>query len=124
MSERLVLAVPSMGEGGLDAVRSGHFGHADCFTVVEIVGDAVANVRTVQNPPHEHGGCLRPVDLLAAEGVEAILAAGMGANPLAGFARAGITVYFENQMPLVRDAVEAVVAGNVQVMDERHTCRH
>lgn len=37
------LAVPSVGEGGLDAQRSAHFGHADCFTVVTIEnGEIVA----------------------------------------------------------------------------------
>ena len=37
MSETMKLAVPSMGEGGLEAERSGHFGHCDCFTIVDIV---------------------------------------------------------------------------------------
>jgi predicted Fe-Mo cluster-binding NifX family protein len=124
MSERIVLAVPSMGDGGLDAERSAHFGHCDCFTVIDVAGGEIAGVRVVANPPHEEGGCLRPVGLLASEGVTALLAAGMGARPLAGFADAGITVYFENETPGVGDAVQLVVDGSVETMDARHTCQH
>lgn len=123
MSERMVLAVPSLGEGGLDGERSSHFGHCDCFTLVDIVDGEVAGVRVVENPAHEHGGCLRPVGLLAAEGVSALVAAGMGARPLAGFAEAGIAVYFENATPGIGDAVKLVLAGAVETMDAQHVCR-
>jgi predicted Fe-Mo cluster-binding NifX family protein len=122
MSERIVLALPSMGEGGLDAERSAHFGHCDCFTLVEIADGQVADVRIVANPPHIEGGCLRPVNLLASHGVNALLAAGMGARPLAGFNDAGITVYFENQTPRIREAVQLVLDNAVEVMDIRSAC--
>ena len=36
MAETMKLAVPTMGEGGLQAERSGHFGHCDCFTLIDI----------------------------------------------------------------------------------------
>ena len=38
MSEKRILGVPSQGQGGLESQRSGHFGHCDCFTLVEIDG--------------------------------------------------------------------------------------
>lgn len=122
MSGRMVLAVPSLGEGGLDGERSGHFGHCDCFTLVDIVEGEIAEVRIVENPPHEEGGCLRPVNLLASHGVSALIAAGMGARPLAGFNDAGIAVYFESETPGIGDAVRLVLAGTVETMDARHVC--
>lgn len=122
MSERIVLAIPSMGEGGLDGERSGHFGHCDCFTVAEVVEGEVVDVRIVDNPPHEEGGCLRPVNLLASHGVNALIVAGMGARPLAGFNEVGIAVYFENQTPRIGDAVDLVLGGAVEKMDGRHVC--
>jgi predicted Fe-Mo cluster-binding NifX family protein len=122
MSERMVLAVPSMGTGGLNAERSAHFGHCDCFTLVEIVDGAVSDVRVVDNPPHIEGGCLRPVNLLASHGVNALIAAGMGARPLAGFNDVGITVYFENQTPGIGEAVALVLDGSAEIMDVRSAC--
>ena len=55
------LAIPSMGEGGLDAMRSAHFGHSDCFTMVDIEDGEIKDVSVIDDPPHESGGCLRPV---------------------------------------------------------------
>lgn len=123
MSDKIILAVPSNGAGGLEAERSGHFGHCDVFTLIEIEGESIGSVRVIENPPHVEGGCLGPVNLLASHGVTAILVAGMGARPLAGFNNAGINVYFENMTPVVAEAVAQLLAGEVEVMDERFTCQ-
>ena len=118
------LAVPTMGAAGLDAELSGHFGHCDCFTIVTIVDGEITEVDALDNPPHEEGGCLRPVSLLHDAGVDAIVAAGMGMRPLAGFNDAGITVYFENETPNVGDAARKVAAGSVPVMGVENACHH
>lgn len=124
MSEngRIVLAVPTMGEGGIDCQRSGHFGRCDCFTVVEIEDDEVVEVRVVDNPPHADGGCLTPVNLLSSHGVNALVVAGIGGRPLAGFNDAGITVYYDDQLPIVADAVAALMSGAMEVIDPSYVC--
>ncbi len=122
MSERRVLAVPSNGAGGLEGERSAHFGHCDCFTLVEVIDGEVADVRVLQNPPHEQGGCMAPVGILASHGVNELVVAGMGSRPLTGFNDAGIKVYFENQTQGIRDTVKLVLDGAVNEMDARHVC--
>ncbi len=119
---RMTLAVPSTGAGGMEVERSGHFGHCDCFTLVEIENGAVTTVRVIDNPPHVDGGCLQPVQLLASHGVTALVVAGIGARPLAGFNDAGIAVYFDNQLPIVSDAVAALVAGQMEIIDPSAVC--
>lgn len=121
-NERIVLAVPSNGQGGLEAQRSGHFGRCDCFTVVDIENGAVVGSRVIANPPHEEGGCLRPVNLLAGEGVNALIVGGIGGRPLAGFNDAGITVYFDNQIPTVGAIAELVAVGSVNIIDPSFVC--
>ena len=74
MGETMKLAVPTMGEAGLESERAGHFGHCDCFTVVEIADGEITGTSEVANPPHEEGECMRPVGLLAKAGVDAIVA--------------------------------------------------
>ena len=114
-----------MGAAGLNAERSGHFGHCDCFTVVDIVDGVVSEEATmVANPPHEEGGCLRPVGLLADASCNAIVAAGMGMRPLMGFNQAGITVYYDAEHPIVGDAVRAVAAGEAPIMSADQACNH
>lgn len=124
MSDTLKLAVPTMGPAGLESERSGHFGHCDCFTIVTIANGEITEVAALDNPPHEEGGCLRPVSLLANAGVDAIVAAGMGMRPMMGFADAGITVYFENQTPNVGEVAKLVAAGNVPTMGPENACHH
>jgi predicted Fe-Mo cluster-binding NifX family protein len=123
MSSRMRLAVPSNGQGGTEAERSGHFGHCDCFTLVDLEGGEVVSVEIIDNPPHVDGGCLQPVNLLAGHGVTALVVAGMGARPLAGLNDVGIEVFFENATPGVGDVVGLVAQGQVARMDARNTCQ-
>jgi len=122
MSEKTRIAVPSNGEGGLDGERSAHFGSCDCFTLFDIQDGEIVDVTVVENPPHEHGGCLRPVGILAGHGVNAIVAAGMGGRPLAGFNEAGIDVYFENQTESTAGVMKLLLEGSLPVMDGRNAC--
>ncbi len=109
MIESLRLAVPSNHPGGLDAVRSDHFGHCDVFTIVQIENGDLAGVETVANQEHGAGGCMVPVRFLRDRGVEAIVVGGIGARPLQGFNEVGIAVYYADRA-LARD-VRAVVDG-------------
>lgn len=118
------LAVPTMGEAGLESQRSGHFGHSDCFTIVEIANGEIKGFTSLANPPHEEGGCMRPVMLLAQAGVDAIVAAGMGMRPMMGFANQGIMVYFDNQHPCVGDAAQMVAEGKAPIMGAEQACGH
>jgi predicted Fe-Mo cluster-binding NifX family protein len=127
MSEHLeerprVIAVPSQAPGGLEAQRSGHFGHCDCFTLVDVAGEGVAGVRVIANAPHHEGGCLDPVNMLASLGATEIVVSGMGARPLAFFGQLGITVYADQERSKVQDVVDALLEGGVPVMSTMHVC--
>jgi len=118
------LAIPTMGQAGLDSERSGHFGHCDCFTIVDIEDGEIKSVSSLDNPPHEEGGCLRPVMLLADAGADAIVAAGMGMRPMMGFQQVGITVYFENRTPNVGEVAKMAAAGTLPIMGAENACNH
>jgi predicted Fe-Mo cluster-binding NifX family protein len=120
--QKRVIAVPSMAPGGLQAERSGHFGHCDFFTLVEVGEDTITEVNVVENAPHHEGGCLDPVNLLASLGATEIVVGGMGARPLAFFGDRGITVYADQESPTVREVVDALLQGSVPVMSARQVC--
>jgi predicted Fe-Mo cluster-binding NifX family protein len=117
-----VIAVPSQVPGGLGAERSGHFGHCDCFTLIDVAGQGVAGVRVITNAAHHEGGCLDPVNMLASLGATEIVVSGMGARPLAFFGELGITVYADQELSKVQEVVDALLEGRVPVMSTMHVC--
>ena len=121
---RRVVAVPSVGEGGLQARRSSHFGKSPCFTLVELTQGEVGDVRVVPNERHSEGGCRVAAQLLAAEGVSSLVAGGIGARPLAVLNEAGIDVYFDKQRKTVAEAIAALAASELQPIELDQTCSH
>ena len=116
------IAVPSMETGGLDGQRSGHFGHCDVFTLVDVEGGKIKEVTTISNNPHEQGGCMVPVNLLAEHNVNALIVGGIGMRPLMGFRQAGIDVYHDASRPEIRPVVEDLVAGKLPIIKDNEVC--
>jgi predicted Fe-Mo cluster-binding NifX family protein len=116
------IAVPSMGPGGLDGERSGHFGHCDVFTFVDIEGGEIKSVTTVPNQSHVQGGCMVPVNLLAQNNVKALIVGGIGMRPLMGFRQVGIDVYYDAERPAIRPVVEDLIAGKLPIIGDDQVC--
>ena len=117
-----LVALPTANPGGMDASLDAHFGHCDLYTVVEIEDGKVKDVRTLPNVPHQQGGCMAPVNHLAQNGVQVLIAGGMGMRPLMGFNQAGIEVFFGGQATGVSEAVEALLKGELQRFTSEFTC--
>ncbi|PIE68558.1 MAG: dinitrogenase iron-molybdenum cofactor biosynthesis protein [Deltaproteobacteria bacterium] len=116
------IAIPSEGEGGLDGRRSGHFGHCDVFTLVDVEDGVIKEVSTLQNAPHAQGGCMVPVQLLASNKVNQLVVGGIGMRPLMGFKQVGIEVYYDAQRPEIRPVVEDMIAGKLPVIEDNQVC--
>jgi predicted Fe-Mo cluster-binding NifX family protein len=111
-----------MEPGGLEAELSGHFGHCDRFTLVDIQDGRVSAVETAVNVPHVQGGCMGPVNLIHSLGAQALIAGGMGMRPLMGFQSVGIDVYFNQGATSVGEAVQAMIEGRLPRFGQQHTC--
>jgi predicted Fe-Mo cluster-binding NifX family protein len=116
------IAVPSVGPGGLDGERSGHFGHCDVFTLVDVVDGEVKQVSTIANEEHVQGGCMVPVNLLAGHNVNALIVGGIGMRPLMGFKQAGVDVFYDATRPQIRPVVEDLIAGKLQMIGDDQVC--
>ena len=119
----ITLAVPSKVPGGLEAAVDQHFGHCGVYTLVDVDDNTVTAVRTVENVPHTEGSCLVSVQHLADNGVTALLAGGMGRNPLMGFQQKGIEVFFAGGFPTVGMAVQAYLDKRLQAFSADQTCK-
>ena len=119
------IAIPSESGEGLAAIRSGHFGHAAYFTVVEYDDDMnIVSVEAVKNVDHDEMGCGGVIQHVLGLGVDGILAAGMGRPPLMRFTENGVIVYAETTMPNVGDAARLFAEGRVQRMSPEAACNH
>ncbi len=116
------IAVPSTGQGGLDGLRSGHFGHCDVFTFIDVENGEIKNVTTLKNQEHVQGGCMVPVNLLAQHKVNALVVGGIGMRPLMGFRQVGITVYHDDQRAEIRPVVEDLIAGRLMEIRDDQVC--
>ena len=116
------IAVPSIGTGGLDGQRSGHFGHCDVFTLIDVEEGRIKSVTTVPNQEHVQGGCMVPVNFMAEHKVNALIVGGIGMRPLMGFRQIGIEVYHDEIRPEIRPVVEDLIAGNLPLIGDNQVC--
>ena len=123
LSERIRIAVPTEGDGGIDSPRSAHFGRAGSFTVVDVVDGRMVGGLSVPNPPHTHGGCGATVRLLADNEVRTVIVVGMGPGPRAAMEAAGMRAFFDDTAATPRQAVEAYLAGKLVPFGAAHSCR-
>ena len=123
MEDKIIVAIPSEAPGGLEAGLSGHFGHCAIFTLVTLDKTGkIGEVSLLENLPHEEGGCLAPVNMLAKENVRVLIAGGMGMRPLMGFNSAGIEVFFNNNLDRVDNVVAALVEGKLPRFSSDNAC--
>ena len=118
----LIVAIPSTHPGGLESALGAHFGHCDLYTLVKITDGKVQEIVTLPNVPHEQGGCMAPVKHLAQNGVQVLIAGGMGMRPLMGFNQVGIDVLHGGTAQTVGEAVAALLNGRLQSFTVESTC--
>lgn len=119
---KTILAIPSFQPGGLDAGMGIHFGYCDLYTIVKVENNTVAEHTTLPAIPHQQGGYMAPVPHLAMQGVNALLAGGMGLRLLMAFNQMEIQVYFSGQYPTVGSAVQAFCEGNLHFLTTEDIC--
>ena len=116
------IAIPSNGQGGLNGTRSGHFGHCDVFTLVDVDDGEIKDISILQNQEHAQGGCMVPVNLLSENHVNALIVGGIGMRPLMGFQQVGIDVYHDDQRTEIGTVVIDLIAGNLSEIENDQVC--
>jgi Mrp family chromosome partitioning ATPase/predicted Fe-Mo cluster-binding NifX family protein len=97
-----------------------HFGHCEAFAVIDTDSDGkIVNETYITPPPHEPG-LLPP--WLSQQGVNCIIAGGMGGHAQQLFAQQGVKVVTGAQAEDPREAVEQYLKGVLQT--GANTCDH
>ncbi len=116
------IADPSNGLGGIDGTRSGHFGHCDVFTLIDVEDGEITEISILQNQEHVQGGCMVPVNLLFENRVNALVVGGIGMRPLMGFRQVGINVFHDDQRQEISPVVNDLIAGNLSEIKNDQVC--
>ena len=118
------IAVPCDTPFGLNAQRSGHFGHCAFFTIATVENDQITNVEVVPNVDHDTYGCGGVIDYAMSLGIDASVAAGMGVPPFTRFTNGGVKVYLERTQSIAGEAIKMVIAGEAPEMQLDQACEH
>lgn len=105
---KMLIALPTS-----DGQLCMHFGHCEKFTIFEVNSDEkrIISTTVLTPPPHEPG--LLP-KWLHAEGVNAVIAGGMGQRAQDLFAEAGVSVIVGAQPDLPENVVMAYLNGTLE----------
>jgi len=125
MGESMRIGIPSDHPGGIEAVRSDHFGNCNMFTIVELDEDgSIRLVESISNKIHGAGGCMVPINLLKEALVQAVIVGGIGTKPMEKLFNANISVYFADirSISTVADAVNEFRNNNLVIMHYDQSC--
>lgn len=114
------ICVPSMGDGGLDAQASEHFGRAPAFTVYDTETETVD---VVSNDSHHHGGQGSPPEIVAESGADVLVCGNLGGNAAEKFNAMGIDVYAGAE-GTVEEAIERFERGDLTERGPDEDCGH
>jgi predicted Fe-Mo cluster-binding NifX family protein len=117
------IALPTT-QTGLEAPLSAHFGHATQFTIIDVDFDkkAVLEVKDLVNPPHSHGGCAAPVEMLQKEGVTDVILGGIGFRPLNIMMQLGMRPY-RGVNGTIQSNLDAFLNGSLENLAQA-SCNH
>jgi len=96
------VAIPTMGDGGMDEAICQHFGRAPTFTIVDLDR---REIKVLPNVSEHMGGKGLPTETMFAEGVQVMIVGGLGPKAVQAFNQAGIDV-FVGAAGTVRDAID------------------
>ena len=112
------ICIPTMGENGLDNIVGEHFGRVPTYTIVDLDTN---EVKVISNTSEHAGGQGYPPEIMAKEGVNAMICQGLGRRAISMFEQMGIEVYI-GASGTVRDVVEAFKQGALQKASEGDAC--
>ena len=113
------VAIPTMGDGGMDEAICQHFGRAPTFTIVDLDH---REIKVLPNVSEHMGGKGLPTETMFAEGVQVMIVGGLGPKAVQAFSQANIEV-FVGAAGTVKDAVDDWKSGMLSRADMDNACR-
>ena len=107
------VAISADDSNGLDSVVSPHFGRCPYYVLVDLDGREVSQVSAVENPHYGHHQPGQVPGFIDSQGVDVMLAGGMGRRAIGLFQEYGIQAV-TGAAGSVRHALEQYLGGTLQ----------
>ncbi|MFX0073339.1 MAG: NifB/NifX family molybdenum-iron cluster-binding protein [Candidatus Hermodarchaeota archaeon] len=125
----VIVAVPSVGEGGLKQMMNSQFGRCDSFTFVTIENNEVSAVKTVPNSAvNAMGGAgIQAAQTIANNGATDIIVGFLGPNAAQSLGALNLNMYQinnPNQQYTVKDVIDLYIQGKLQKLDKANVGAH
>lgn len=117
------IVIPTNTPDGLLAKRGAHFGRAAFYTIVDVENGKVKDVNFTKNQGHSDGACDNAVANIKNLGTDILIVSGIGPNPLIGFKKEGIKVYFDDSAT-VEESINKFLEGKLQELGADQACSH
>jgi len=113
------VAIPTMGDGGLDAEIGGHFGKVPHYTIVDTETNEIEIVENTSE--HVVGGSGLPPEIIAQTGANVMVVSGAGIRAIQLLNQYGIQVY-TGASGTVRQIIEDLKAGVLDPTGDSNAC--
>ncbi len=115
------IAIPTEGNGGLNAIVSQHFGHAPIYTIFDT---ETHEVERLPNQSMHRGGTGYPTEHLARAEVNVMVCGGLGQRAIQMFEQFGIEVYIgASPTETAEIAIKNYQSGKLQMATDENACK-
>ena len=115
-----IVGIPADGPELTDQI-SDHFGHCRYFVGIEINGNEIKKVFSLQN--NGHSGCMEPVMDMKNRNVTDMIIGGIGGRPFMGFTQFGINLY-KGVSGTLKDNIKSLLQGSLTPLNSPSCGNH
>ncbi|MFX1390592.1 MAG: NifB/NifX family molybdenum-iron cluster-binding protein [Promethearchaeota archaeon] len=122
-----IIAVPSMGDGGLNDKMSPRFGRCTSFTFVEIENKEIKAVKTVPNPAaNAMGGAgVQAAQIIGSNNADAIIVGFLGPNAAQGLNALNLKIYQSPDQSLtIKEVMNLYIEGKLEIITNANVTSH
>ncbi len=122
-----IIAVPSMGNGGLNDQMSPRFGRCVSFTFVEVQNDEIKAVKTVPNPAaNAMGGAgVQATQIIGNNGANIVIVGFLGPNASNGLNSLNIKILQSpNEAMTIKEVINLYIQGKLQAINTSNVASH
>lgn len=122
-----IIAIPSMGNGGLNDEMSPRFGRCASFTFVEVENNEIKAVKTVPNHAADAmgGAGVQATQIIGNNGANAIIVGFLGPNAASGLNALNIQIFqAPNKAITIKEVMNLYIEGKLQTISTSNVASH